>query len=211
MTVPTLITDLSATAGSNPPSGAESVINGDDHLRAHGAFIRQLYDSILALLANLSVSGNTILGDSSSDTLNVGANGIVKDSAGNTGFGAAAVANYRIDAYGTVRSVGGETTSGYGFRVLNSTQTGGGSLTAPAGAAAGVVLGTDAGPFSLVVNAVERLNVDTSGNIVSKVNTSAPTLAVNQQMVYALTSNTNLRISVRGSDGVTRVTNLTLA
>jgi hypothetical protein len=29
-------------------------------------------------------------------------------------------------------------------------------------------------------------------------------------MVFNLTSNTNLRISVRGSDGVTRTTNLTL-
>jgi len=30
-------------------------------------------------------------------------------------------------------------------------------------------------------------------------------------MVFNLTSNTNLRVSVRGSDGVTRTANITLA
>jgi hypothetical protein len=38
-----------------------------------------------------------------------------------------------------------------------------------------------------------------------------PALSTNRQMVFNLTSNTNLRISVRGTDGVTRVANLTLA
>ena len=60
-------------------------------------------------------------------------------------------------------------------------------------------------------NNVERASIDALGNFVTNVNTAAPALATNSQMVFSLTSNTNLRISVRGTDGVTRVTNLTLA
>jgi hypothetical protein len=53
--------------------------------------------------------------------------------------------------------------------------------------------------------------IDSLGNTVSNVNSAVPALGTNNRMVFNLTSNTNLRISVRGSDGVTRTTNLTLA
>jgi hypothetical protein len=52
---------------------------------------------------------------------------------------------------------------------------------------------------------------DAAGNVISNVTGTAPTLAANSQMVFNLTSNTNLRISVRGTDGTTRVANITLA
>jgi hypothetical protein len=52
--------------------------------------------------------------------------------------------------------------------------------------------------------------IDSLGNTVSNVNSAVPALGTNNRMVFNLTSNTNLRISVRGSDGVTRTTNLTL-
>ena len=57
----------------------------------------------------------------------------------------------------------------------------------------------------------ERMRIDSSGNVISNVTGTAPTLATNSQMVLNLTSNTNLRISVRGTDGVTRTADLTLA
>lgn len=44
MPVPSLITELSQTAGSNSPAGSESPITTDDYLRAHAAFIAQLRD-----------------------------------------------------------------------------------------------------------------------------------------------------------------------
>jgi hypothetical protein len=56
-----------------------------------------------------------------------------------------------------------------------------------------------------------KFNLDKLGNILTKPQTAVPTLVVNGDMVMNLTSNTNLRISVRGSDGVTRVGNITLA
>jgi hypothetical protein len=57
----------------------------------------------------------------------------------------------------------------------------------------------------------ERMRLDASGNLIQSAPTTPPTLATNGQMVFNLTSNTNLRVSVRGSDGVTRTANITLA
>jgi hypothetical protein len=56
-----------------------------------------------------------------------------------------------------------------------------------------------------------RVRINSAGDTISNVTATPPTLSTNRQMVFNLTSDTNLRISVRGSDGVTRTTNLTLA
>ena len=53
--------------------------------------------------------------------------------------------------------------------------------------------------------------IDSSINSIVNVTSTAPALATNNQMVFNLTSNTNLRISVRGTDGTTRTANITLA
>lgn len=65
--------------------------------------------------------------------------------------------------------------------------------------------------ITFTTNSAECLRLDSSGNAISKVPATPPTLAANSQMVFNLTSNTNLRVSVRGTDGVTRVANITLA
>ena len=49
MPVPTVITDLSTTAASNYPAGTDSPSTLDDVQRAHGSFIRQLYNGDTAL------------------------------------------------------------------------------------------------------------------------------------------------------------------
>lgn len=46
MPVPANISDLSTTAGSNPPTGSETPQEGDNHLRAAYSFIRQISDRI---------------------------------------------------------------------------------------------------------------------------------------------------------------------
>lgn len=61
------------------------------------------------------------------------------------------------------------------------------------------------------VSRLERMRLDSSGNLIQSAPSTAPTLSTNGTMVFNLTSNTNLRVSVRGSDGVTRTANLTLA
>lgn len=64
MPVPSTITDLSATAASNSPDGAVDLPSAyDDHIRALGAFIRQLKDGAEFPPLLTSVSGtNTITG-----------------------------------------------------------------------------------------------------------------------------------------------------
>ena len=57
----------------------------------------------------------------------------------------------------------------------------------------------------------ERARIDSSGNLIQSAPATPPTLSTNGTMVFNLTSNTNLRVSVRGSDGVTRTANITLA
>jgi hypothetical protein len=62
MPVPSLITDLSATAASNSPSGSEAPTEGDNHLRTAYAFIKQLYDGVSGVayptLARLASTAN---------------------------------------------------------------------------------------------------------------------------------------------------------
>ena len=55
------------------------------------------------------------------------------------------------------------------------------------------------------------VTIDTNQNVINQAPTTPPALTVNGQLVMNLTSNTNLRISVRGTDGTTRVANITLA
>lgn len=56
-----------------------------------------------------------------------------------------------------------------------------------------------------------QMTLDASGNLILQPPSTPPTLATNGQLTVNATSNTNLRFSYRGSDGVTRVANLTLA
>jgi len=78
MPVPSLISDLSTVAGSNSPAGTDNPSQGDDYLRALSSFIAQLRDltngtSGNVVTINLTVSGNTILGDAAGDTLTINA------------------------------------------------------------------------------------------------------------------------------------------
>lgn len=66
-------------------------------------------------------------------------------------------------------------------------------------------------PVRLYTNNTIRTIVDASGNLIQNVNGTAPTLGTNGQMTFELTSNTELKIKVRGSDGTTRSVSLTLA
>lgn len=121
------------------------------------------------------------------------------DSVGNVGIGR--TPGQPLDVNGNIRSVGG------GYIVSNA-----GWTSAIANDVTGFYAEAQgAQPFRVFTNGAERMRIDSNGNVITNVNTSAPTLTTNQQMVFALTSNTNLRISVRGTDGTTRVANLTLA
>ena len=55
------------------------------------------------------------------------------------------------------------------------------------------------------------MKLDASGNLILLSSNTPATLTTNGQLTVNATSNTNLRFSYRGSDGVTRVANITLA
>lgn len=57
MPVPSVIGDLSTTAGSNYPAGTESPTTIDDYFRAHAAFIAQLRDGKVATTGNETIAG----------------------------------------------------------------------------------------------------------------------------------------------------------
>jgi hypothetical protein len=70
MPVPSLITDLSTTAASNSPAGAESARGTiDDYLRAHASFIAQTRAGTSATTYTFSATGARIQGDFSNATL----------------------------------------------------------------------------------------------------------------------------------------------
>jgi hypothetical protein len=226
MAVPTLISDLSTTAASNSPTGGEVPTDGDNYLRAHAAFIAQL-DANKAPKASptftgtvtadvLTTTGNTTLGNASTDTLNVGNNGLVKDGSGNVGIGTGSpIQKFDISTTGENVTACVRTGSGYStFLELAGNGTGVGSasfsLSQAADSVASVLNRANAALY-LGTNGTERMRIDASGNVISNVSGSAPALGTNSQMVFSLTSNTNLRISVRGTDGVTRTANITLA
>jgi hypothetical protein len=56
-----------------------------------------------------------------------------------------------------------------------------------------------------------KMQVDANGNLILSSSATPPTLTTNGQLTVNATSNTNLRFSYRGSDGTTRVANITLA
>ena len=66
-------------------------------------------------------------------------------------------------------------------------------------------------PLAFFTGDIERMRIDNGGNFIHQVNGSAPTLSTNNTMSFELTSNTSLKIVVRGTDGVTRSVSLTLA
>jgi hypothetical protein len=58
---------------------------------------------------------------------------------------------------------------------------------------------------------IARLTLDSAGNLILQSSATPATLTTNGQLTVNATSNTNLRFSYRGSDGTTRVANITLA
>lgn len=80
-----------------------------------------------------------------------------------------------------------------------------------AGAGGFIATSDNSGVLALQTGGTTAITIDASQNSLYQIQTTPPTLTVNGQMVMNLTSNTNLRISVRGSDGTTRVANITLA
>lgn len=211
MPVPSAITDLSATAASNSPAGTEAPSVLDDHQRAQGAFIRQLYDLVATASGSLSSAafstGNlawtgTLTGGTG--VVNIGSGQVYKDSSGNVGFGTttpgAHSAKMALVASGDARLAivddAGNNRGGY----IRSNGT-------------DVILGTSSGVRDLVLapDSTEAMRLTTSGHAVFSVKDTAPSLGSARQLVITRVSDTQVRLSMRGTDGTTRSVDWTLA
>jgi hypothetical protein len=135
-------------------------------------------------------SGNVLVGTNATDSTNklqvagrIGATGFANTNGAYPAFSASILQGF--------------PTFGFAFN-LNVENAGGNSY--------GVGILTTAGGVQ-----AERMRIDSSGNQINTPSDTPPTLTVNGQMNLTPTSNTNMRISYRGSDGVTRVANITLA
>lgn len=73
MPVPSKISDLTSVASTNSPQGTEPVRGTiDDYLRAHGSFIRQLFDQLLGPTVTLPSAATVNIGFASSINILVG-------------------------------------------------------------------------------------------------------------------------------------------
>ena len=220
MPLPTVISDISPIVGTGAapnagqPGGGENPSTFDDYLRLYAAFIAQLRAG-----GGLAASGaNRIPFFDAAGALTSAAD-FVRDGSGNVGIGVAAP-GVRMDVQGSsVRLLSG-VAGNFAFYDLGTNAAR--VRLGAAGAANDFLTGTaqndgvlfTMGSNSLIfgTNQAERMRIDASGHQINTPgNTTPPTLTANGQWNLTPTSNTNMRISYRGTDGVTRVGNITLA
>lgn len=106
-------------------------------------------------------------------------------------------------------TVGANTKAGFGFYdggILRAALT-----RTRDGSSSPISLETyDTIPLLFGTNSTERARIDSSGNLIQTVNTTAATLTTNQTLTFSIVDNSTLRISVRGSDGTTRTATIAL-
>jgi hypothetical protein len=110
----------------------------------------------------LTTTGNTILGDAATDTLNVGDGGLVKDASGNVGIGTASPTS-KLDVVTNGATRAGSFT-GNGLEVKHP--------TLPSNFFAGTQTGSDvklasegAYPMLFYTNSTERMRIDSAGRV----------------------------------------------
>ena len=131
-------------------------------------------------IVNLTTSGNTILGDASTDTLNVGNGGLVKDASGNVGIGTVSPsAKFQVAGDVRINTVGTATTGlpiyakqtnndQRGIWTESATTDSNGRFycdNSVVGIAASYSTTGSYLPITFTTSATERARIDSSGNL----------------------------------------------
>ena len=106
-----------------------------------------------------------------------------------------------------VLQIGNDTNGAAAAVILHSST----NTTGVGGANALSIINGLAAPLVFATTSVERGRFTAAGDFVFSVNNTAPSLSANSTMSFELTSNTSLKVVVRGTDGVTRSVSLTLS
>jgi len=119
-------------------------------------------------ITNFTTTGNTVLGDATTDTLTVGVTGIVKDSSGNVGIGNTTPSSYNLNAY---KLVIGSNSAVTGITLASGTGAAGNIFfargTTGADAYDGYVQYAQNGQYMAfgTSGGTERMRIDSSGNL----------------------------------------------
>jgi hypothetical protein len=191
-------------------------------------------NSVADLIVGVDASGNGRLTADTSKYLGLGSNGIndrvILDSTGNVGISVTPSAwnnSYNVLEIGQNGSISGRTSANNQVDIVsNGFRNAGGTwvykLATSNAAARYLVDGSVGGHFwysgvagtagnTIAGFSTPAMTLDSSGNLILLSSNTPATLATNGQLTVNATSNTNLRFSYRGSDGTTRVANITLA
>ena len=158
-------------------------------------------------LVNRTVTGGIIFGVNSTTAMTLNSTGLgvgVTPSGGNR-----LMIQNTTDCTVVVKAAGANVNSAidYGSNYGNHTIRKSGTAVWDFG----VINDSSATPAFKFSNGTDRLVIDANGNLILQSSATPATLTTNGQLTVNATSNTNLRFSYRGSDGVTRVANITLA
>jgi hypothetical protein len=186
---------VGVTAGGNNSTGIQQVFIGYSSGVQNTTGSQNTFVGYNSGYANVSGSTNTAVGNEALYTNISGSNltvlgyqaGYVSTGSANTFIGASSGNAMTTGASNSIFGAFSGNSGGLDIRTSSSY----------------IVLSNGSGAW--------RLYYDNNGNFVSTVTGTAPTLVANSTLTYELTSNTELKIKVRGTDGTTRSVSLTLA
>lgn len=198
MPVPTSITELSQTAGSNPPSGSDSPTVTDDHFRASYSFIAWLRDIKASIADVVLLTGNQTIAGVKTFSSNIVANltGNVSGTAANV-TGTVDIANggtgqtTAANAFGALKQTA--TTSATGVLEIstdNEAQSGSGSTAIVASNLNATVLGM--GQTTQGLTGSRALNT-------TYTNTSGRTIWISASAIGSSSADTYIQLLIDGN------------